>query len=81
MQKAIITLIPKKGDLNKLKYWGPISLLCIDYKILTKVLANRLKNVLPEIISKEQTCYIPNRNLFNDLFLIRDIITFTKGKK
>ena len=36
MKQAIITLIPKKGNLNKLKYWRPISLLCIDYKILTK---------------------------------------------
>ena len=46
MQQAIRTLIPKKGDLNKLKYWIPISLLCIDYKILTKLLSNRLKIVL-----------------------------------
>ena len=79
MQKAI-TLIPKKGDLNKLKYWRPISLLCTDYKILTKVLANTLKNVLPQIISKEQTCSIPNRTIFNNLFLIRDTITLTKEK-
>ena len=79
MQKAI-TLIPKKGDLNKLKYWRPISLLCTDYKILTKVLANRLKNILLQIISKEQTCSIPNRTIFNNLFLIRDTITLTKEK-
>ena len=79
MQKAI-TLIPKKGDLNKLKYWRPISLLCTDYKILTKFLANRLKNILPQIISKEQTCSIPNRTIFNNLFLIRDTITLTKEK-
>ena len=56
MQQAIITLIRKKGDLSKLKYWRPISLLCLDYKILTKILANRLKNILPTIISQEQTC-------------------------
>ena len=80
MKQAIITLIPKKGDLNKLKYWGPISLLCINYKILTKISANRLKNVLPHIISKEQTCSIPNRTIFNNLFQIRDIITLTKEK-
>ena len=36
MQQAIITLILKKGDPNKLEYWRPISLLCLDYKILTK---------------------------------------------
>lgn len=59
-QQAIITLIPKKGDLSKLKYWKPISLLCIDYKILTKILPNRLKTVLPKQISEEQTCFIPN---------------------
>ena len=80
MKQAIITLIPKKGDLSKLKYWGPISLLCINYKILTKISANRLKNVLPHIISKEQTCSIPNRTIFNNLFQIRDIITLTKEK-
>ena len=54
--------------------------MCIDYKILTKILANRLKNVLPHIISKEQTCSIPNRTIFNNLFQIWDIITLTKEK-
>ena len=81
MKQAIITLIPKKGDSNKLKYWRSISLLCIDYKLLTKILANRLKHVLPNIISKEQTCSIPNRTILNNVFQIGDIITLTKEKK
>ena len=81
MKQAIITLIPKKGDSNKLKYWRSISLLCIDYKILTKILANRLKHVLPNIISKEQTCSIPNRTILNNVFQIGDIIMLTKEKK
>lgn len=59
MNRAIITLIPKKSDtnhpsLNDLRNWKPISLLCIDYKILTKILANRLQNILPNIMSEEQ---------------------------
>ena len=78
--QAIITLIPKKGNTEILKYWRPISLLCVDYKILTKILANRLKNILPNIISEEQNCSIPNRTIFNNLFLTRDIIQYTKEK-
>ena len=61
MQQAIITLIPKKGDLKQLKYWRPSSLLCNDDKILTKILSNRLKNILPQIISKNK--HVPYQNL------------------
>ena len=44
--QAIIAPIPKKGNIKLLKYWRPISLLCVDYKILTKILSNRLKYIL-----------------------------------
>ena len=80
MHQAIVTLIPKKGHTNKLKYWRPISLLCNDYKILTKILANILKTILPDIISNEQTCSIPTRTIFNNIFLIRDLIKINKEK-
>ena len=36
MKQAILTLIPKKSELEDLQNWRPIPLLCIDYKILTK---------------------------------------------
>ena len=80
MHQAIITLIAKKGDLNQQKYWRPISLLSVDYKILTKILSNRLKTILPHIISEEQNCSVPRRTIFNNLFLIRDTIKFSKEK-
>lgn len=71
---------PKKGDLNNLTHWIPISLLHLDYKILTKILSNWLKNILPDTILEEQDCFIPKRNIFNNLFLIRDVIKLTKEK-
>ena len=40
---SIITLLFKGKDKNLLKNWRPISLLCTDYKILSKALANRMK--------------------------------------
>ena len=80
--QAIISLIPKQTEkLNSLKYCRPISLLCTDYKILTKILANRLKQILPDIISQEQNCSIPQRTIFNNLFIIRDLIKYQKKKK
>ena len=79
MNQAIITLIPKKGKLNQLKYWRPISLLYLDYKIRTKILPNRLKQVLPNLILEEQNCSVPGRTIFNNLFLIKDDITLNKN--
>ena len=58
---AVITLQPKEGDTQKLSNWRPISLLCCDYKILAKIIANRFKNIIPNIISKEQFC-CPGKN-------------------
>ncbi len=40
-RRAILTLLPKKGDLSEIKNWRPVSLLCSDYKIMSKLLANR----------------------------------------
>ena len=62
--QAIIMLIPKKGNIKLLKYWRLISLLCVDYKIFTKILANGLRHILPQIILDEQNCSIPNNHLY-----------------
>ena len=54
--RGIITLIPKAdGDFKQLSNWRPISLLNMDYKILTKALAKRTENYLPELINSDQT--------------------------
>ena len=74
-------MIPKQTEkLKSLKYWRPIFLLCTDYKILTKILANRLKQVLPDTISKEQNCSVLQQTIFNNLLLIRDLIKYQKEK-
>jgi hypothetical protein len=80
-RRSIITLIPKKSK-NRLflKNWRPISLLNTDYKILTKVLSNRLSSVLPDIVDEDQTGYIKGRFIGTNIRLIEDIIHFTKIK-
>ena len=68
----------KKGYLRN---WRPISLLCSDYKILTEILSNRLKTTLAHTIFKEQTCGIPDRSIFSNLFTIHEVITHGSKKK
>jgi hypothetical protein len=60
--QGLITLIPKPNkDLSILSNWRPISLLNVDYKILTKVIANRIKRVLNTLIDDNQTGFIKGR--------------------
>lgn len=52
MNCSFITLIPKKENASSLNEYRPISLIWSIHKILTKVLAKRMKSVLPEVISE-----------------------------
>ena len=74
---SLITLLHKRNDKEDLDNWRPISLLCVDYKIVSKVLSLRLKLVLPHIIEEDQTCGILGRSIFENLYIIRDMIQYT----
>jgi len=80
-RRGIITLIPKKNK-NRLylKNWRPLSLLNTDYKIITKILANRLKTVLPSIINHDQSGYLEGRFIGQNIRLIEDISFFTAAE-
>lgn len=73
-RRAVISLLPKKGDLGFLKNWRPVALLCTDYKILAKVFSNRLKEYLSFLIQENQTYCVPKRTIMDNLFLLRDVI-------
>ena len=79
-RRGVLRLLYKKDDPLLLKNWRPISLLNTDYKILTKVLSNRLRKVLPLILNEDQTCAVPGRSIFENLFLLRDTIDYIKLK-
>ena len=75
-QESIITLIPKTGRPSQsLKGWRPISLLNVDYKIISTAIANRLKSVIGRIISPSQSAYIKGRYIGENSRLVYDIIS------
>ena len=82
-RQAVITLIEEKKnqDLCDLKNWRPISLLNVDTKIASKVIAERIKRLLPGLIHHNQSRYIPGRNISENIRSILDIMEFTKVKK
>ena len=80
-RRGIITPIPKPNkDTTLLDNLRPISLLNTDYKILTKVIAKRLEKVLPKVINPDQTGYVKNRYIGENVRLISDIMTFPEEK-
>ena len=80
MQKlCIVTIIPKgEKDPRMLSNWRPLTLLNSFYKLISSVLAERLKPVLERIIGNKQKAYIPGRFIGTKTRTIYDIFRYTK---
>ena len=61
---GLITLLPKKNkDTKYIKNTRPLTMLDLDYKILAKIMDNRIKEVLPHLIHQDQTGFMANQNI------------------
>ena len=77
-KQAVITLIEKKGkDRSCVENWRPISLVNVDTKIMSKVIASRIKSVLSNIIHHNQTRYVKDRFIGETIRSIYDIMDYT----
>lgn len=75
LRQAAITLILKKGkDPLQCGSYRPISLLNVDYKILSKILSARMEKLLPHIISRDQTGFILDRHPSSNLRRLLNIV-------
>ena len=79
LRTGVVTLLEKKGkDRLDIEYWRPITLLNIDYRLLTKTLGQRLKTVLPTLIHKNQNGLVPGGSIFFSSHTVRDILFYFK---
>jgi exonuclease III len=77
-KQAIITLLDKGKDRLRIENWRPISLLNVDYKIISKVIAQRLENMMPKLVGLNQTGFIKGRFINDTVRSIYDLIDYCK---
>jgi len=76
-----IVMIPKVDNPEKVAQFHPISLCIVVYKVTSKMLANRLKCILPEIIGENQSDFVPGRLITDNILITYECIHAIKRKE
>nr|GEV14628.1 RNA-directed DNA polymerase, eukaryota [Tanacetum cinerariifolium] len=78
---SFIALIPKVTDAKIVTDFRPISLIRCVYKVVTKILANRLATVISDLVSGIQSAFVANRQILDGSFILNEMLAWCKGKK
>ncbi|MCH81419.1 LINE-1 reverse transcriptase like, partial [Trifolium medium] len=78
---SFLTLIPKKDHPQELSEYRPICLIGCLYKLLSKILAGRLKRVLGKVISGCQSAFLPSRQIMDGVVVLNENIDLAKRRK
>lgn len=84
VNQTLISLIPKQEDISKASQFRPIALYNVIYKVVTKVVANRIRPILPYMISQHQSSFIPGRSTVDNILLLQETLhsmALMKGQK
>ncbi|GJR93606.1 RNA-directed DNA polymerase, eukaryota [Tanacetum coccineum] len=78
---SFVALIPKVPDANLVNDFRPISLIGSIYKVIAKILANRLVGVLGIIVNEVQSAFITGRHILDGPLILNEVMQWCKSKK
>lgn len=81
LQDGVIVLVKKKGGDGSISSLRPITLLNVDYKILSRVLKQRTEKIATTILSSHQKCSNGNNTIFEAVCTVRDHIALSKHER
>ena len=81
LNDTYICLIPKTKNPQKITDFRPISLCNVMYRILAKVLANRLKKILSEVVSKSQSAFVLGRLITDNVLVAFELMYHINQKR
>jgi len=80
LNSTFITLIPKVNSPQRLNDFRPISLVGCLYKVLAKVLANRLRSVVGSVVSDSQSTFVKGKQILDSILITNEVVDEARRK-
>lgn len=84
MNQTHITLIPKIKNPEYITQFRAIWLCNVNYKVFSKILVQRIKPFMPSLVGEEQSSFVPNHQIINNVVIVQELIhlmNIKTGKK
>ena len=78
---TFISLISKVDKLANLTHFRPIRLCNVSYKLITKILASKLKGSMPKLINQTQSNFVSGRETSDNILMVQEVVHSMKQKK